>query len=413
MDKNKTLTEAANDLIEHAMERGIPGRMIPFVEALRVAKNERKSESEAARLEIDSLKAKNLELERVCDATYVTQGADAYNHACSMMEQYQAEREAARKEVGTEGSLCDGISWLYTRIASLESQIEAVGAGGVEPLRKRCLHQISEPAQSQPVVAAPWQPIATAPEGHPVVVFWLEAEDVEHPERHEFDCLEDGVWQKHDDNYQHFCAVAPPGSCGPRELPPYTHWMPLTSPQDGATTPQPAAQALDSVRVFWQQHTQADALSMTISELHDDVELVIRAAHGDAQAAPSNGALAAPAQPLHVAATSCPHEIDKDKIVLHFDSKQPGKNALAQLAARLQAAQAQEDVPDMFWDADDTENFAHEIQDIIDGYGPGEIVTIECAKRLPNFRAVVTRDGDGISYEYLEAAIAAQQGEAT
>ena len=46
------------------------------------------------------------------------------------------------------------------------------------------------------------------------------------------------------------------------------------------------------------------------------------------------------AQALHVAATSCPHEIDKDKIVLHFDSKQPGKNALAQLAARLQAAQA-------------------------------------------------------------------------
>ena len=54
-----------------------------------------------------------------------------------------------------------------------------------------------------------------------------------------------------------------------------------------------------------------------------------------------DAALATPAQPLHVAATSCPHEIDKDKIVLHFDSKQPGKNALAQLAARLQAAQAQ------------------------------------------------------------------------
>ena len=84
----------------------------------------------AARQEIESLKAKNLELERVCDATYVTQGADAYNHACSMMEQYQAERKAARKEVGTESSLCDGISWLYTRIASLESQLEAVGTGG-------------------------------------------------------------------------------------------------------------------------------------------------------------------------------------------------------------------------------------------------------------------------------------------
>ena len=57
MDKNKTLTEAANDLIEHAMEQGIPGRMTPFVEALRVAKNERKAESEAARQEIASLKA--------------------------------------------------------------------------------------------------------------------------------------------------------------------------------------------------------------------------------------------------------------------------------------------------------------------------------------------------------------------
>ena len=115
------------------------------------------------------------------------------------------------------------------------------------------------------------------------------------------------------------------------------------------------------------------------------------------------------AQPLHVAATSCPHEIDKDKIVLHFDSKQPGKNALAQLAARLQAAQAQEDVPDMFWDADDTENFAHEIQDIVDGYGPGEIVTIECAKRMPNLKVLVTRNGDGVSYEHS----AAQQGELT
>ena len=94
----------------------------------------------AARQEIESLKAKNLELERVCDATYVTQGADAYNHACSMMEQYQAERKAARKEVGAESSLCDGISWLYTRIASLESQLEDVGTGGdVQPYDQQAM----------------------------------------------------------------------------------------------------------------------------------------------------------------------------------------------------------------------------------------------------------------------------------
>ena len=86
------------------------------------------------------------------------------------------------------------------------------------------------------------------------------------------------------------------------------------------------------------------------------------------------------------------------------------KTSLIDAESPTQATQVQEDVPDMFWDADDTESFAHEIQDIIDGYGPGEIVTIECAKRLPNLRAVVTRDGDGLSYEHLEAAIAAQQG---
>ena len=31
------------------------------------------------------------------------------------------------------------------RVQELEAQLEAIGAGGVEPLRKRCLHQISEP----------------------------------------------------------------------------------------------------------------------------------------------------------------------------------------------------------------------------------------------------------------------------
>ena len=206
----------------------------------------------AARQEIESLKATNLELERLCDATYVTQGADAYNHACSMMEQYQAERKAARKEVGTERSLCDGISWLYTRIASLESQLE----GG----KSEALADLA-----------------------------------------------------------------------------YAH---------GMTT-------------GW---------NLCIADKHDEFARI--------------------------------RSMRSSQAISTIEAPQP-------------AAQAQEDVPDMFWDADDTENFAHEIQDIIDGYGPGEIVTIECAKRLPNFRVVVTRDGDGLSYEYLEAATAAQQGEAT
>ena len=49
-------------------------------------------------------------------------------------------------------------------------------------------------------------------------------------------------------------------------------------------------QVLDAARVFWQQHTKSDALSMTMAELHTDVELVIRAARGSAQAAPVDAA---------------------------------------------------------------------------------------------------------------------------
>lgn len=106
---------------------------------------------DAAQMDIASLRAINLELERVCEATYVAQGADAYHHACSLMERHQKERAVAGKVVGTERSLCDGLSWLYGHIAGLESQLEAerleiaelqaqleaIGAGGVEPLRKR------------------------------------------------------------------------------------------------------------------------------------------------------------------------------------------------------------------------------------------------------------------------------------
>lgn len=46
------------------------------------------------------------------------------------------------------------------------------------------------------------------------------------------------------------------------------------------------SRSMDLVRTFWQQHTKSDALSMTMAELHADVELVIRAARGAAQAAP-------------------------------------------------------------------------------------------------------------------------------
>ena len=74
---------------------------------------------------ISELEAQVKELDRLCDATYVAQGADAYNHACDMLEQFQAVRAAAGKEIGTEGSLCDAMAWLYGRLDELEAQIDA------------------------------------------------------------------------------------------------------------------------------------------------------------------------------------------------------------------------------------------------------------------------------------------------
>ena len=80
-------------------------------------------------------------------------------------------------------------------------------------------------ALSHPSTPQGWQPISTSPEGELVVVGWLDDEDTEHPERHDFDWLEDGLWQKHSADHEHFLMVAPPGSRGPSEKAPYTHWQ--------------------------------------------------------------------------------------------------------------------------------------------------------------------------------------------
>ena len=76
--------------------------------------------------ERDRLAAQNLELEKLCDVTYVANGADAYHHACECMEAYQAKRAAAGKEKGTIGSLCDGMEWLYARLESVEAELETI-----------------------------------------------------------------------------------------------------------------------------------------------------------------------------------------------------------------------------------------------------------------------------------------------
>jgi hypothetical protein len=78
---------------------------------------------EELKAEIERLTVERNELERLCDETYVAQGADAYNYACEIMETWQEERFKAGKEIGTQGSLCDGICWLYQYVDDLEAEL--------------------------------------------------------------------------------------------------------------------------------------------------------------------------------------------------------------------------------------------------------------------------------------------------
>ena len=73
--------------------------------------------------EMAALKAENLKLEALCDKTYVAKGADAYNHACEVLESWQEKRIAQGKEPGCQGSLCGGMEWLYAKVDELEKAI--------------------------------------------------------------------------------------------------------------------------------------------------------------------------------------------------------------------------------------------------------------------------------------------------
>ena len=196
---------------------------------------------------------------------------------------------------------------------------------------------------------------------------------------------------------------------------------------DKMLSPQPAAQA-QPVTVPWENfpsylidHCEGDVISeeglqFALSKMLSNPQYAPQPAAQTQTQEDVGGWRRAGALLYRLTGEHRPTNFDEIRVTMANGSRDIGQMSvqaerlLVMLTAPQPAAQAQEDVPDMFWDADDTENFAHEIQDIIDGYGPGEIVTIECAKRLPNLRVVVTRDGDGLSYEYLEAAIVAQEG---
>jgi hypothetical protein len=68
-----------------------------------------------------------------------------------------------------------------------------------------------------------WRPIESSPDGATVLVGWYEEGEFHQM----FDAKEEGLWIENGNAYEHFCASAPPGSRGPTQDAPYTHWMPL------------------------------------------------------------------------------------------------------------------------------------------------------------------------------------------
>ena len=102
----------------------------------------------AARLEIESLQARVQE--HVRSGKDWAMRAEALERTITTLRAQIASRNAqvaaaekAMRELESANSIA---LQLDARIKELEGQLDAVGAGGVEPLRKReCLHQITEP----------------------------------------------------------------------------------------------------------------------------------------------------------------------------------------------------------------------------------------------------------------------------
>lgn len=73
-----------------------------------------------------------------------------------------------------------------------------------------------------------WRPIEEAPENATCLVGWPSENDIDNLM---LDVKIDGIWQTHADNYEHYNMVAMGASdmYGPKENPPYTHFIEIPS----------------------------------------------------------------------------------------------------------------------------------------------------------------------------------------
>ena len=81
--------------------------------------------------------ARVVELEADLQLANQSSGAEAYEIACEEMQAFQKKRDEAGKDSGACNSLVEGMAWVYEALSSAEHHLEAIGAGGVESLRKK------------------------------------------------------------------------------------------------------------------------------------------------------------------------------------------------------------------------------------------------------------------------------------
>lgn len=153
-----------------------------------------------------------------CDAHDIVPDVGGAWHAA-----FQAGRASLAANAGSEPvAWVDerALSWLAnsrSRSATITTQLER-GKSFERPMPL-----YTHPSPPEGMVGG-WMPIETAPEGQMVVVGWLDPEDPEHPERHDFDLLEDGCWQQWHERAEHVEVI---GGHGVSYTPPYTVWMPV------------------------------------------------------------------------------------------------------------------------------------------------------------------------------------------
>lgn len=190
----------------------------------------------------------------------------------------------------------------HVRIAELESQLEAIGAGGVEPLRKPVAAPISWPKDAQDVRDFFHADFITAQ---------FAAEDLTPCDEDMYlisahDFLSAVNWWADFPHIPRTPVAAPSSATVPDERASFEAWLGI----------KPCGAAHDFGWAAWQARAALAATQPAAQGMEQDAEAI------------------------RIAVLNCGHTIERDFVTLWFEEKQEGHNALNQLGRRIDAALA-------------------------------------------------------------------------